>query len=795
MLIRWSDKLPVTTAAGPVRLATLASTTGREPTFVRLTGSGEAIYDLGAPLGRDAATILEDIGQMPGVVAVEPDLWMTADAPPNDEFAEDLWGLLGAADGSAYGIDAGGAWGTTTGEGVVVAVIDTGLVAHADLAGQAVTGYDMISDVETANDGNGRDSNASDPGDWSGPGDPCPAENSSWHGTHVAGTIAALANNGIGVFGGAPGVKIQPVRVLGVCGGFLSDIADGIRWAAGGTVSGVAPNPTPARVLNLSLGGTSPCTAYLSNAISDARSRGAVVVVSAGNEQMDASNATPANCNGVITVAAIGQAGLRASFSNYGNVVEIAGPGVSIRSTIDSGATAPAGSHYANYSGTSMAAPHVALTAALVAAAAPTLTPDEIGAVLAGTSTPFAPDGSPSGCAARGCGVGIVHAARAVSAAAGAVYVPLTPARLLDSRIGNGLSNTFKTGIVRTFDVAGRGGVPVGAVAVTGNLTVTGQTSAGFVSVGPTMSSSPTTSTLNAPVGDNRANGLTVELSSTGKLAAVWSGAPGSTTHLIFDVTGYFTGTAAGAVYVPLTPARLLDSRIGNGLSNTFKTGIVRTFDVAGRGGVPVGAVAVTGNLTVTGQTSAGFVSVGPTMSSSPTTSTLNAPVGDNRANGLTVELSATGKLAAVWSGAPGSTTHLIFDVTGYFTGTGAGAVYVPLTPARLLDSRIGNGLSNTFKTGIVRTFDVAGRGGVPVGAVAVTGNLTVTGQTSAGFVSVGPTMSSSPTTSTLNAPVGDNRANGLTVELSATGKLAAVWSGAPGSTTHLIFDVTGYFR
>ncbi len=886
VVVRWSANPTAEKAGASSRLAVLSRASGREAAFVRISGSGAAIYDLGAPLGRDAGRIVQAIGQVPDVMAVEPDLWLTADTLPNDPHSASLWGLLGAADGSPYGIDAGGAWGRTTGEGVVVAVIDTGLVAHVDLGGQAVAGYDMIAEVATANDGNGRDGDASDPGDWCGPNP------SSWHGTHVAGTIAALANNGIGVFGGAPGVRIQPVRVLGVCGGYDSDVADGIRWAAGGSVPGVASNPTPARVLNLSLGGSSPtCPAELSSAISNARSRGAVVVVSAGNDATNASLATPANCPGVITVAATGQTGRRASFSNYGAVVEMAGPGVSILSTIDSGTTVPAGSTYDDYEGTSMAAPHVALTAALVAAAAPTLTPAEIEAVLAATSTPFASDASGTGCAALGCGVGIVNAGSAVASLPsqsvpgaptavratpadasalvawtapasgsspitsytvtsapggktctadtlncivtgltngtpytfrvtatntvgtgppslastavipmalhepGAVYVPLTPVRLLDSRFGNGLNGTFKTGIVRTFIVADRGGVPAHALAVTGNLTVTGQTSAGYVSVGPTMIPNPTTSTLNAPRADTRANGLTVKLSSSGRLAAVWTGSPGSTTHLIFDVTGYFTESGSGAVYVPLTPVRLLDSRFGNGLNGTFKTGIVRTFIVADRGGVPAHALAVTGNLTVTGQTSAGYVSVGPTMIPNPTTSTLNAPRADTRANGLTVKLSSSGRLAAVWTGSPGSTTHLIFDVTGYFTESGSGAVYVPLTPVRLLDSRFGNGLNGTFKTGIVRTFIVADRGGVPAHALAVTGNLTVTGQTSAGYVSVGPTMIPNPTTSTLNAPRADTRANGLTVKLSSSGRLAAVWTGSPGSTTHLIFDVTGYFR
>jgi serine protease len=416
VLVRWSTRLSARAAAAGPRLAAVASASGRGAAFVRFTGSGAAVYDLGAPLGDKAGGILAALDAIEGVASVEPDLWLTADVLPSDPGAADLWGLLGVADGSPYGIDAPGAWAISKGTGVVVAVIDTGLVAHEDLGGQAVAGYDMISGVAQANDLDGRDPDASDPGDWSEAGDWCGAKASSWHGTHVAGTIAALAGNGIGVFGGAPSVKVQPVRVLGRCGGYVTDIADGIRWAAGEPVIGAPANLTPARVLNLSLSGPFPfCPDELSSAISDAGSRGAVVVVSAGNEATDASFATPANCDGVITVAATDQAGLGASFSNYGSTVDLAGPGVAILSAADSGTTVAVGSTYIYHQGTSMAAPHVALTAALVAAAAPGLTSSQISTILARSATPFAPDDSATGCPAVGCGAGIVNAARAVA--------------------------------------------------------------------------------------------------------------------------------------------------------------------------------------------------------------------------------------------------------------------------------------------------------------------------------------------------------------------------------------------
>ncbi len=368
-------------------------------------------------------------------------------------------------------------------------------------------------------------------------------------------------------------------------------------------------------------------------------------------------------------------------------------------------------------------------------------------------------------------------------------YVPLAPARLLDSRFGNGLSGPFTGFAPRTFQIAGRGGVPSNAVAVTGNLTVTNQAGAGYVYVGPDPVQVPTSSTLNFPAGDTRANGVTVALGQTGSLSATL-GPSGGSADLIFDVTGYFVPTG-GATYFAVAPARLLDTRAGNGLSGPFTAHTPRTFQVSGRGGVPANAVAVTGNLTVTGQSGAGFVYLGPDPVANPSSSTLNFPAADTRANGVTVALGAGGTLSATfgYSGA----TELIFDVTGYFVNDGSGATFVPLSPFRLLDTRFGNGLSGPFSAQSPRTFQVHGRGGVPASAVAVTGNLTVTGQTASGYAYLGPDPLANPPSSTLNFPWGDTRANGLTVALGAGGVLSGTY-GYAGSTA-LIFDVTGYFR
>jgi len=343
----------------------------------------------------------------------EPDRIMTHSATPTDPRYNDQWHYYD----TVGGLRLPAAWDISTGAGVVVAVIDTGYRPHADLSGQFLPGYDFISTAAIGNDGNGRDNDASDPGDGitagaCGGGQPFFDQPSSWHGTHVAGTVAARTNNGAGVAGVAYNAKILPVRVLGKCGGYTSDIADAITWASGGTVSGVPANPNKARVLNLSLGGGGACSATMQNAINGARSRGAVVVAAAGNSAMNVSNASPANCTGVIAVAATGRTGGRARYSNFGALVAVAAPGgdgaSGVLSTLNSGRSGPLADTYAVYQGTSMATPHVAGVAALMLAANTNLTPDEIAARLKSTARAF-----PASCS--GCGTGIVDAAAAAA--------------------------------------------------------------------------------------------------------------------------------------------------------------------------------------------------------------------------------------------------------------------------------------------------------------------------------------------------------------------------------------------
>lgn len=303
---------------------------------------------------------------------------------PNDPDFGDQWDVWdGNKANGGYSVKAPLIWGSTTGSSsITVAILDTGFTNHPDLNANVVSGYDFIDDIDTANDGNARDPNPADPGDWITPTEAaygffqgCEVSDSSWHGTHVAGTVAAVQDNGIGMSGIAPGVRIQSVRVLGKCGGYTSDIVAGIRWAVGGNISGIPANPTPAKVVNLSLGGAGACSAAEQEAVDFVRAQGAVMVVAAGNESQPVSNSSPANCNGVISVAATGRNGGMASYSNYGESageITIAAPGgdfnndSGIYSTLNTGTKAPASSGYGAYQGTSMAAPHVAAGAALL---------------------------------------------------------------------------------------------------------------------------------------------------------------------------------------------------------------------------------------------------------------------------------------------------------------------------------------------------------------------------------------------------------------------------------------------
>ena len=387
------------------------------------------------------------------VLSVEPDLVMLPQWVPSDSQFASQWHYYEAVGG----INLPAAWDRSLGAGVRVAVIDTGYRPHADLAANIVGGYDFIADTAVSNDGNGRDADARDPGDW------C-SSSSSWHGTHVAGTIAAVTNNGLGVAGVAPSARIVPVRVLGTCGGYTSDIAAGVVWASGGTVSGIPANAYPARVLNLSLGGSGACGTTMQNAINSARSRSAMLVIAAGNSNINASNASPANCAGVITVGATTRTGARTSSSNYGSIVDVAAPGADILSTLNAGSTVPGADSYVPKSGTSMAAPHVAGVAALMLAKNAALTPDQVESMLKSSARAFPV--SPG--TTTTIGTGIVDAKKAVDTAMGSQPTALAEGEsnntvataravtVAHARIAGTVASTTDTDYFRVSVAAGR---------------------------------------------------------------------------------------------------------------------------------------------------------------------------------------------------------------------------------------------------------------------------------------------------------------------------------------------------
>lgn len=409
-----SAALPLTTV-GPAGLSYLKSVGAQ--THVALTAKKLSRAELFA--------LAKQIEQDPQVAYAEIDEIAHPHFTPTDPAFQTQWHYQ-AASAHRGGANLPAVWDRTTGSGVVVAVIDSGVRPHPDLAANLLPGYDFVSDITAANDGDAFDNNASDPGDWEAAG-ACGsgslAKDSSWHGTHVAGTIAAVANNVLGGVGVAFGAKILPVRVLGVCGGFSSDIAAGMRWAAGLNVPDVPANPHKARVLNLSLGGRGLCSAFYQETVDAVRAAGSIVVASTGNDGKPAVG-SPANCAGVIAVTAHTRQGDHAVYGNIGAETTLSAPGggagamaladdgAPIFSTANTGITVPREDSYAGYVGTSMAAPHVAGIAALLFSLHPAITSDTLRSTLVSSARPHPAD---TFCANRtDCGAGLVDAKAAM---------------------------------------------------------------------------------------------------------------------------------------------------------------------------------------------------------------------------------------------------------------------------------------------------------------------------------------------------------------------------------------------
>ena len=437
-------------AMSATKLQALGNRAGIPLARVRSMATGAQVLRLPSRMTlAEANAVAATLATDPDVEYAEPDLIMRPLLVPADPRYVDQWHYH-EPNKEPGGINLPGAWDLTTGApNIIVAVIDTGVLPHTDLdsnvldgAGRFLPGYDFVDAALDGNDNiSGRDSDPTDPGDGvtvAESSDPsnlffgCPTV-SSWHGIHVSGTVGALTDNNLGVAGINWNSRILPVRVLGKCGGFLSDITDGMLWAAGFAVSGVPINPNPANVLNLSLGGSRPCGVTEQNAINQIVAAGAVVVVAAGNDGVDAASTTPASCSGVITVLATNRAGGRTSYTNFGSTIEIAAPGGEqssfndpngVLSTHDGNGTqisAQNDNAFNFLSGTSMATPHVSGVASLILSLRCTLTPAQVLNTLQTTARGF-----PTGGCATNCGAGILDAAAAVSSVA-AVSVPPPP--------------------------------------------------------------------------------------------------------------------------------------------------------------------------------------------------------------------------------------------------------------------------------------------------------------------------------------------------------------------------------
>lgn len=394
------------------------ATVGVTVTEERTLSTGAFVVQTDQALGAlDQARLIQAFEARPDVLYAAPNEIVNPTEEPTDP------GYVGSVvDGQFvgpqwhYGDDGARlphVWNVNTGTGIHVAVIDSGIIDHPDLRAAVVDGYDFIDDDEKARDNDGRDFDPTDEGNWHAAGECGENEkkDSNWHGTHVAGTIAAQWNSRDGA-GVAPSVEIQPLRVLGKCGGETSDVVDAVTWASGGDVDGLPSNIHRAHVINMSLGHQSifECNDAFQDAANAAVARGTTIVVSAGNDNTDTENGVYTACSNVIVVGASDENGGRSiwdlqddSASNHGTEVDISAPGTGVWSTTNEGTTRATSYSFEDYNGTSMATPHVAGVVALVQSAHPAMTPGEIEEAIKDSARPLT-----DGCS--DCGAGIIDA-------------------------------------------------------------------------------------------------------------------------------------------------------------------------------------------------------------------------------------------------------------------------------------------------------------------------------------------------------------------------------------------------
>lgn len=454
VIVKYRSSSSVLAQGTTSRATILSSRTGESVSTARTIAPR---MDVVQASGISSAKLAARLAAQSDVEYAVPDRLKKIRATPNDPLFSTQWNLLSA---QVSAINAQGAWAISTGSSsVVVAVVDTGIrPEHPDLKNKlfytssgTVYGYDFVTDSTFSNDGNGRDSDPTDPGDYVTSAEAatqtfqdakCTATNSSWHGTQVASIVAAETNNSTGMAGIAQGSMILPVRVLGKCGGYDSDIIAGMRWAAGLSVSGVPTNQHPAKIINLSLGGVATCSAAYQEAIAEITSAGVLVVAAAGNESGAVDE--PANCSGVLAVAGIRHNGAKVGYSSYGAEVGISAPAGNCVNTTgsctypiitakNSGTTSAVSSSYSdssNYSvGTSFASPQAAGIAALMLAGNSGLSPAKLISLIKASATAFPTDptlkscniatdsNGQCNCTTTTCGAGMLNALAAVTLA------------------------------------------------------------------------------------------------------------------------------------------------------------------------------------------------------------------------------------------------------------------------------------------------------------------------------------------------------------------------------------------
>lgn len=457
--------------AAQQEIGALAARHDLEVVEARHIVSGMHLLRVRGRSGESGAQTLASLRQDPQVEFAEPDYRRHALTAPDDPLFVNQWYLQDAQPAATNAI---AAWSITTGSaGLVIADLDTGVrFDHPDLrnasANRLLPGYNMISNPTVANNSYGRGPDASDPGDWISQSDlknslftNCKVSNSSWHGTRTAGILGAITDNATGVAGMTWQGWIEPVRVLGKCGGYDSDIIAAMAWAAGNPVDGVPPNPYPARILNMSLGSVGTCPASYQQIVDELVEQGVLIVVAAGNEGGPVDS--PANCSGVAAVAGLREVGSKVGYSSLGPQITLGAPAgncintgagqpclFSIVTTTNSGTTVPQTNTYTNESnfnvGTSFATPIVSAIAGLMLSANGNLTSAQLIARLqssAVTPFPLSPDAGtptchvPSGpndlqtaecnCTTQTCGAGMANADGAVNEALRPIAAIATP--------------------------------------------------------------------------------------------------------------------------------------------------------------------------------------------------------------------------------------------------------------------------------------------------------------------------------------------------------------------------------